>query len=69
MYSDRCDRADVFLRLAESYCRQLMERKIPPTRPKIKEKKKNIYQAPTTRCFFARSAFLDAVVLVNFMSA
>lgn len=67
MYSDRWDRADVFLRLAESYCRQLMGRKrfLPPAQ------KKNIYiyQAPSTRCFFARSAFLDVVVLVNFRSA
>lgn len=43
MYSDQWDRADVFLRLAESYYRQLMgrERFLPPA--KKKEKKIYIY--------------------------
>lgn len=57
------DRANVFLRLAEDYCKRLMERKrFSPTHQK--------YQAPSTKCFFAGSALSDVVVvLVNFMSA
>lgn len=60
MYNDKCDRANIFLRLAEDYCRQLMERKdSPPHQNNIKHHQ---------LCFFAESAFLDAVVLVNFIS-
>lgn len=56
------DRANVFLRLAEDYCKGLMERKrFPPTHQK--------YQAPSTKHVFARSACSDVIVLVNFMSA
>lgn len=43
MYNDKCDRANMYLRLAEDYCRQLMERKDSSHPPK---KKKN--QAPST---------------------
>lgn len=57
------DRADVFLRLAEDYCKGLMEKnRFSPTHQN--------YQAPSTNCFFAGSALSDVVVvLVNFMSA
>lgn len=41
MYNDKCDRAHMFLRLAEDYCRQLMERKDSSHPPKK-------YQAPST---------------------
>lgn len=56
------DSANVFLKLAEDYCKRLMERKrFSPTHQK--------YQAPSTTCVFAGSALSDVVVLVNFMSA
>lgn len=56
------DRAHVFLRLAEDYCKGSMERKrSSPTHQK--------YQAPSTERFSARSACSGVVVRVNFMSA
>lgn len=55
------DRANVFLRLAEDYCKKLMERKrFPPPTKNIKHHQLN---------FFVGSALSDIVVLVNFMSA
>lgn len=53
----------MFLSLAEDNCEGLMEKKrFSPTHQK--------YQAPSTKCFFAGSAFSDVVVvLVNFTSA
>lgn len=62
MYNYKCWQSQCFLRLAEDYCKGLMERKrLSPTHQK--------YQAPSTKCFFAGSALSDVVVLVNFMSA